>query len=266
VTEQDRTSRPLSGKRVLITRPRSQAGDMAARVEALGGEPIRLPTVDITEPADWSPVDRAIERFADYQWLVFTSSNGVHAFIQRLRQTGRDLRALGGCKLAATGPATADALRGYHLEPDLTPGEFNSEGLVATLRPLVAGQRVLLARADRGIDLLRQELGGVAQVDQVAVYSQRDAVLEPETPALRMLSRGEIDWVTLTSSNIAKVLIGALDAAAREHVRAGRTRLASISPRTSAVVRELGLPVAAEAKEYTTEGILTALCERAQQS
>ena len=253
-------SRPLFGKRVLITRPRHQAGDMAARVENLGGRAVLLPTVEIAEPADWSPVDRALDCLREYHWLVFTSSNGVHAFIKRLRHTGRDLRALGGLRLAVIGPATADALRAYHLEPDVTPDEFNSEGLAASLRQRVAGQRVLLARADRGIDLLREELAQVAQVDQTAVYSQRDALLEEDAKALRMLSGGEIDYVTLTSSNIAKALLQALDGAAREHIQAGRTRLATISPRTSATVREFGLPVAAEATEYTTEGVLTALC------
>jgi uroporphyrinogen III methyltransferase/synthase len=253
-------ARPLFGKRVLITRPRHQAGGLAARVEELGGQAVLLPTVEIGEPADWSAVDAALAQLHQYHWLVFTSSNGVTAFIARLRQRGRDLRALGGLKLAAIGPATADALRGYHLDPDVVPAVYNSEGLVQELREKVVGQRILLARADRGIDLLRQELSAGAQVDQVAVYAQRDAVAGPENPAWQMLRRGEIDCVTLTSSNIAAALIRGLDEEAKEHVRSGRTALVSISPRTSEVVRGLSLPIAAEAREYTTEGVLGALC------
>jgi uroporphyrinogen III methyltransferase/synthase len=255
---------PLFGKRVLLCRPRHQVSDMAARVEALGGEAVLLPVIEIHEPADWSPVDRALESIADYQWLVFTSTNGVHAFLSRLRKSGRDLRVLGQVKLAVIGPATADALRGYHLEPDVVPAEFNSEGLAASLRERVSGQRVLLARADRGIDLLRQELSQVATVDQVAVYQQSDVQLEAGSKALQMLGRGEIDYVTLTSSNIARALIQALDDAARQHVRAGRTALVSISPRTSSAVHDFGLPITAEAEVYTTEGVLKALCDLAR--
>ncbi len=258
-------SRPLFGKRVLVTRPRHQAADMVARVEELGGRAEVLSVVDIAEPADWGPVDEALARLGEYQWLVFTSSNGVHAFLRRLRHRGRDLRALGGLRLAVIGPATAEALRGYHLEPDVTPAEYNSEALAASLRPLAAGQRVLLARADRGIELLREELSAVARVDQVAVYAQRDAGWDDRPAALDPLALGEVDYVSLTSSNIARGLLRALGPAAREQVRSGRVRLVSISPRTSAAVREFGLPVAAEAEEYTTEGVLAAMCRLAAQ-
>src|SRR5207247_2025474 len=134
-----------------------------------------------------------------YQWLVFTSANGVHAFLRRLRQSGRDLRALGNLRLAAIGPATADVLRSYHLEPDLVPHEYCSESLAAALKSPAAGQRVLLARADRGRDLLRIELSAVAAVDQVAVYSQIDAI-DASSDVFDHLRRGEIDFVTLTSS------------------------------------------------------------------
>ena len=255
--------RPLFRKRVLVTRPRHQAGDMVRQLEAQGASAVVLPAVEIGEPADWGPVDRGIARLADFTWLVFTSANGVKVFFERLRQGGRDLRALARVKLAAIGPATAEALRAYHLEPDLMPTKYNSEGLAAALRPLVAGGRLLLARADRGLELLREELSRVADVEQVAVYSQRDAALEAGHPALEGLAKGEIDYVTLTSTNIARALLGALDARGREEVLAGRVGLVTISPRTSAAVREAGLPVAAEAAEYTTAGVVAALCRLA---
>ena len=250
--------RPLFGKRVLVTRPRHQAAGMVRRLELLGADPSVLPTVEIREPADWAPVDRALAELASYQWLVFTSTNGVHAFLRRLRQTGLDLRALGPLRLAAIGPGTAEALRGYHLEPDLVPAQYHSEGLAAALKERAAGQRVLLARADRGRDLLRDELAAVAAVDQVAVYSQVDAV-RPDPSVLDLLHRGEMDYVTVTSSNIARALAQALDAPARHWVACGRVRWVSISPHTSAAVREQGLPVAAEAVEYTPEGVIEAL-------
>lgn len=249
-------SRPLFGKTVLVTRPRRQASDMVRQVEALGGRAVVLPAVEVREPADWGPVDEAIGRLHVFGWLVFTSANGVQMFLSRLRHSGRDLRALGGRKLAAIGPATAEALRVYHLEPDVVPETFNSEGLVAALHEVVAGQRVLLARADRGLDLLREELSKVTGVEQIAVYSQRDADL-PELPE-------GIDFVSLTSSNIARSLLAALDDQARRRAERGEMKLVSISPRTSAAIREMGFPVAAEAEEYTTAGVLTAMCRLAQ--
>jgi uroporphyrinogen III methyltransferase/synthase len=188
--------------------------------------------------------------------LVFTSVNGVHAFVGRLRKSGRDLRALGGIRLAAIGPATADALRSYYLEPDLVPEEYRSESLAEGLKKQVRGQRVLLARADRGRDLLREELAKIAEVTQVAVYSQAD-VLKPES--LACLSRGQIDYVLLTSSNIARAFAAALDEKAREVIQADQVKLISISPVTSAAILEVSLPVAAEAKEYTSPGMVEAL-------
>ncbi|HYT94661.1 MAG TPA: uroporphyrinogen-III C-methyltransferase [Gemmataceae bacterium] len=250
--------RPLFGKRVLVTRPRRQAGDLVRRLELLGALPFVLPTVEIGPPVDWSPVDQALDRLRDYQWLVFTSSNGVHAFVERLRTRGRDLRALGGLRLAAIGPSTADALRGYYLEPDVVPAEYDSEGLVAALRERVAGQVVLLARADRGREVLRDELSKVAQVEQIAVYSQKDAV-DTAAPALDCFRRGEIEYVTVTSANIARALVRELDEVCRARLASGQVKLVSISPVTSAAVRELGLSVAAEATEYTMTGVIDAL-------
>jgi uroporphyrinogen III methyltransferase/synthase len=221
-----------------------------------------LPAVDIRPPDDWSAVDRVLEELTSFQWLVFTSVNGVHALIGRLRERGRDLRALGGLQLAVIGPSTADALRSYYLEPDLMPPEYCSESLAAVLKPRVAGQRVLLARADRGRDVLRQELAQVATVEQVAVYCQVDAVVA-DASVLDCLRRGEIDYITLTSSNIARALVRALDAPCRARIASGEVQLVSISPVTSAEIRQLGLPVAAEAKEATMTGIVEALVQLA---
>src|SRR5262249_26220831 len=176
------------------------------------------------EPADWGPVDEALAHLAEYQWLVFTSVNGVHAFIRRLRATGRDLRVLGHIRLAAIGPVTADALRAHHLEPDLVPQEYRSESLASALAERVAGQRVLLARADRGRELLREELGRVAHVDQVAVYSQEDAPVA-DSAILDLLRNGEIDYITLTSSNIARSLARSLAPEAHAAIAEGRVRL-----------------------------------------
>jgi uroporphyrinogen III methyltransferase/synthase len=250
--------RPLLGRHVVVTRPRQQAGDLVRRLEDLGATVSLLPAVEIRDPTDWGPVDAALARLASFQWLVFTSANGVHHFLKRLRQTGRDLRALGGLKLAVIGPATAEALRGYHLEPDLLPGEFRSEALAAALAERVQGQRVLLARADRGRELLREQLAAVAEVEQVAAYSQVDAP-EPDLQVVDAIRRGAVDFVLLTSSNIARAVVRLVGPEGEAQLREGRPGLVTISPVTSADVRALGLPVAAEARTYTAQGVVEAL-------
>lgn len=246
--------RPLFGRHVVVTRPRHQAGNLVRWLEDLGALVTVCPVIEIQDPPDWSAVDRAISRIESFDWLVFTSANGVQALLRRLRQVGRDLRALGGVRLAAIGPATAEALRGYQLEPDLVPPAYCSEALAAALKERVAGQRVLLARADRGRELLRDELQGVALVEQVAVYSQVDrAGGENRTLA------EDVEYVTLTSSNIARVFLQRLDEAGQERIRRGAVQLVSISPVTSRTIATLGFPVSAEAVEYTTAGVVAAL-------
>ncbi len=256
---------PLFGKRVLVTRPRPQADAMARRLEELGAVPRVLPAIAIREPADWGPVDHALHRLDAYDWLVFTSANGVQGLIQRLRVLRLDLRALGKLQLAAIGPGTAEALRSYYLEPDLVPDLFRSENLAMALKQRASGNRFLLARADRGREVLREELTSVGAVDQVAVYRQVDEVLNG-SPILEELAAGGIGYVTLTSSNIACVLLRSFDERIKKGIRAGQVKLVTISPVTSAVVREAGLPVAAEASAYTTEGVVEALIRLAGQA
>jgi uroporphyrinogen III methyltransferase/synthase len=250
--------RPLHGKRVLVTRPRAQAGELVQVLEGLGAVPLVLPALEIRPPADWTPVDKAIDNIGDFHWLVFTSVNGVEAFLGRLRQRGYDLRRLGGVRLAAIGPSTADALRAYHLEPDLVPPVYRSESLAAALKPHVVGQRVLLARADRGREVLRDELQHVAEVHQLAVYAQVDAV-QADAPILETLRNGEVDFVLMTSSNIARSLARIFDEACQQRLRLGPTRIVSISPVTSAALGQLGWPVAAEAVPYTIPAVIEAL-------
>lgn len=251
-------AQPLFGKRVVVTRPRNQAAEMVRRLERLGAITHLLPAVEVRDPRDWQPVDNAIDRLARFDWLVFTSVNGVERFFERLLHTGRDLRALGAIRLAAIGPSTAEALRKLHLTADVVPQSFRSEDLAATLKPLVAGRRVLLARADRGRELLREELAAVAEVEQIAVYSQVDAV-DPDSRVHLALSRGEINYITLTSANIARAVLKSLDDTCQLRIRTGVAKLVSISPVTSEAIREMGFEVAAEANVHTVDGLIDAL-------
>ena len=256
-------SRPLFGQRVLVTRPAHQAAGMVRKLEHLGAVVARMPVVEIRDVTDFTHIDRALEqlRRREWDWLVFTSANGVHALLRRLDARGRDLRDLGGVKLAAIGPKTADALRECHLRADVVPAStFSSEGLADALRPHVAGTRVLLARANRGRAELQDELAKVATVEQVAVYEQVDAAA-PEPRVLDALRRGEIRYVTLPSPNIARGVLGSFDDTIRGRVERGEVRLVAISPITGNAIRALGLPVAAEATSYTEDGLIDAVVE-----
>jgi len=258
--------RPLFGRRVLVTRPAHQAAGMVRKLEHLGAVVSRMPVVEVREPADPAPVDRALAqlRAGEWDWLVFTSANGVHALLRRLDLIGRDLRDLGRVQLAAIGPKTADALREHRLRADLVPATtFSSEGLLEALKPHVTGKRVLLARANRGRQLLRDALAAVATVQQVTVYDQVDTV-DPDAAVLDALRRGEIRYVTLPSSNIARGVLGGFDETIRGRVERGEIQLVAISPETGNAVRELGLSVAAEAATFTEDGLIQAVVDLAR--
>jgi uroporphyrinogen III methyltransferase/synthase len=251
---------PLFGQRIVVTRPAGESGRAAAALEALGAEVLVAPTVEIRPITDPRPLDEAIEHLADYDWLVFTSSNGVRSFLDRLGRRGRDLRALGHLRLAAIGPTTAAALAEFRLRADLVPESYRSEGLAEALGDAAKGRRILLARADRGRTLLRDELQHRAEVHQVAVYHNADAPALPDSVVARLLE-GSVDWITLTSSAIAARLHDLLPEAACRLI--GReVRLASLSPVTSETAARLGWEVAVEAAEATWEGLVRSLVER----
>ncbi len=251
------TARPLFGTRVLVTRPRDQAETLAERLTDLGAEVVFQPAVQISDPSDWEPVDRALRRLDQYDWLVFSSANGVAYLLNRLCQEHGDLRKLKDVKLAAIGPGTAEELSRHRVRADLVPDEYRAEALAGSLAQEAAGRRFLLARASRGREVLAEQLvaaGGL--VDQVVVYRSTD-VERPEPAVASALAAGRIDWVTVTSSAIAQALVRLLGEALRA------SRLASISPITSETLRRLGYPPAVEATQYTMAGLVEAIASAA---
>ena len=253
---------PLRGQTVLVTRPVGQADDMVRELERLGAEVFACPMLVIGPPPDLEAVTNVLADLPRYQLLAFTSGNGVRAFMSLLRQNGQDLRALGHVKLAAIGPNTAAALAAFHLQADLLPEVYRSEDLAAQLIPRVRGQRVLLARADRGRDVLPRQLAAVAEVTQIAVYSQV-ACTELPGPVRQLLASGRHLHVTLTSGNIARQFLALLPKDCTSRVGTG-IHLISISPVTTQAVREQGYQVAGEAKVYTPAGVVAALVEMEQ--
>ncbi|MHB1556537.1 MAG: uroporphyrinogen-III C-methyltransferase [Isosphaeraceae bacterium] len=251
---------PMFGRRIVVTRPEAELARSASSLEAMGAEVIAAPTVVVRPIPDPGPLDDAIGRLDSFDWLVFTSPNGVRFFVDRLEHLGRDLRALGRLRLAAIGTTTAEALAAYHLRADLVPDSFRSEALAAALADRAAGTRILLARADRGRTVLRDELEHLADVSQVPVYQNADADTLPDGLDDRIAS-GSVDWITLTSSAIARRLHALLSEPARQAV-GKRVRLASLSPVTSETARALGWEVAVEAREFTWHGLVRSLVEQ----
>jgi uroporphyrinogen III methyltransferase/synthase len=205
-------------------------------------------------------VDAAVDRLHEFDWLVFTSVNGVEHFLKRLWDRGDDLRKLAGLRLAAIGPATAAALEQFRLRADVVPDEYRAEGLVEALGPLVTGKRVLWAGADRGRDVLPDGLAASgATVVKVVTYRSRDVESLPPGVSNR-LETGDLDWVALSSPAIARRFAALLPEAARPHLGT-RLRLASISPVTTDAAHSAGLPVAAEATEFTWDGLVRAIAD-----
>ncbi|MBI1322319.1 uroporphyrinogen-III C-methyltransferase [bacterium] len=249
---------PLAGRCILLTRPEDDARRSESVLENLGAEVLIAPTIRVGPIADRSGLDDALGHLASYDWIVWTSANGVRFFFDRLFELGLDLRAVGHAKIAAIGPATSEALKRYGLNADVVPATFRSEDLADALLPHVSGKSVLLARADRGRTVLLDRLEPVASdVRQVAVYTNEDM---PEWPVEieKVLEEDRVDWVTLTSSAISR-RFASLYAKLRPAEKSGRLKFASISPITSQAAREAGLEPTVEANQFTMEGLLDAI-------
>jgi uroporphyrinogen III methyltransferase/synthase len=239
----------------VVTRARGQAGDLSARLRSLGAEAIEFPTIEIRPPADWTPLDNAIENLAAYDWLIFTSANGVRYFVERLDRSSADLRSL-RARICTIGPATRRAVESLHLKVDLMPEEYVAESLLRAFEPHeIAGKRMLLPRAAVARDLVPAELTRRgARVDVVEAYR----TVIPEDAAARaraIFSSGrKPDWITFTSSSTVKNF---LDAAGRDVLNG--VRIASIGPVTSATIRKHGLETTAEAAPFTVDGLVEAI-------
>jgi len=248
-------ARPLYGSTVLVPGSKRTSTKLRDYLTSLGANVILAPAIQIAGPEDWAPVDTALDHMSEYDWLVFSSANGVDFLMQRLLDNGGDVRRLGNTKLAAIGPGTAERLAEYQLRADLVPETFTAEALAEALSQQTSGQRFLLARASRGRDVLANQLRAAgAEVTQIVIYASID-VDEPDAGVSDALTAGDIDWVTVASSATAS----SLDRLYGRSLE--KARLASISPLTSAALRELGYEPAAEASVHTMRGIADAILE-----
>lgn len=249
----------LSGRHIIITRPREQADDFALQLEAAGARVTIMPTIKIAPLETWADVDDCVNRLASFDWIVFTSVNGVRAFARRLDALHATWDRRGRARIAAIGPATATALEEQGVTVDMMPTEYVAEAVADGLGN-VAGQHILLLRADIARRTLAEDLRlRGAEVEEVAVYRTVSVPAE-EMDLAFLLSTDRPDAITFTSSSTVRGFIDSVTKAGYEPRHALHDiALAAIGPITATTLREYGLEPVIVAEEYTTQGILQAL-------
>ena len=249
--------RPLLGKRIVVTRTRKQASVLSNKLRALGAHVIELPTIRIEPPTNLREFAELVQDAHIYDWIVFTSANGVEAFFGIFFKLYDDVREIGGVRIAAIGPATAQRVKDYHLHVDLQPEEFVAEAVVREFKKQgsIENVRILLVRAEKARDVLLKELSAAgAIVDEAFAYRT-----VPETRdtsgAQRQLAQDGADLITFTSSSTVENFF------ALGLPRPKGMRIASIGPITSKTVRDLGYNVDVEARRHDIDGLVQAISE-----
>jgi uroporphyrinogen III methyltransferase / synthase len=254
-------ARPLDGRTIVVTRAATQAARFVELLEAAGARVLEAPAIAIEAPESWAPLDAALDAIETFTWVVFTSVNGVAMVDRRLAVRGLAWAALAAGRVAAIGPATADALGEHGVRVDVVPGEYRAEALAARLRGVVGpGDRVLLARAARTRDVLPRDLKRFgADVVEVPAYRTRRA--EDGAARLRQaLAEGAVDAVTFTSSSTARNFAELFGEEERARLLRGVT-VASIGPVTAATAAEYGLVTEVMPAEYTIRALARALAD-----
>ncbi len=255
-------TRPLFGKRVLVTRAKSQASELSDRIRAQGGDPIECPTIAIGPPDDWGDVDEAIAQLATYQWVVFTSVNGVKAFMQRLGSHGRDVRALAGLRVCCIGPRTADEVSAFGISADLMATTYQAEGLVEVMEQAgVAGQRVLIARAAEAREVLPDALRRLGAYVRIAKVYKAVAPMTERERVRQMFGDQLIDVVTFASSSTVRNFLQLFDGTDDLKKNLNGTIIASIGPITAQTIRDVGLDVHVMAAQNTIPALVQSLVD-----
>ena len=249
----------MFGKKIVVTRARAQASDLVEQLHQLGADVLEFPTIRIEPPTEMEPLYQAVEKLAQYDWLIFTSVNGVDSFFNALGQKGRDARALATVKVAAIGPATTGRLAEHGIKADLVPPQYIAESIVESLKTVdnLNGKKILLARADIARTDLRDQLQNLgAAVNDISVYR----TVPDNTPSdeiVEALRTDEIDYITFTSSSTVTNFADQIDI---RLLSGTKTKIASIGPVTSATAQTLGLKVDIEAEEFTIGKLIEAIC------
>ena len=251
---------PLAGKRILVTRARSQAGQLSAKLQALGAEAIEIPAIEIVPPDSFETLDDALRRLTQYQWLILTSINAVHVLRERLEFMNLAVSELSHLKIAAVGAATTQALREFGLVVSVTPDEYVTESLLDAIGDQVTGSRVLLIRAAVARDIIPETLSARgARLDVVDAY--RNVIPEGSVQQIvELFSSTERapDAATFTSSSTVTNFFALLQCAGMDKAHAGMKAI-SIGPITSQTLRDHNWEPAAEADPHDLQGLVAAV-------
>jgi len=254
-------NRPLLGKKIIVTRARAQASDFSTLLEGYGAIPIQFPTIETIPPESWDGLDSAIEGLAGYDWIIFTSVNGVRSFLERLRVKGKDVRDLKGVRICTIGPKTAAEIERLGIGIDFVPPEYRAEAVVEGLKEMgIKGKRALLPRAADARNVLPDELKEMGvELEVVEVY--RTVSPSEKTNVIRRLMKdGEIDVITFTSSSTVNNFVGMFDKKDIPKLINGVV-IASIGPVTAKTADDLGLKSVIVPKDYTMEALAEAINE-----
>ena len=257
-------NRPLLGKTIVVTRAREQASNLVDSLAQMGANCISVPCIQVAEPEDDASrrqLEQAIEGIQAYQWIVFTSVNGVNFFFDKLEKAGKDTRVLAHAKFACIGPATAEKLKSHGITADVIPDTYRAESVAAAFENLDINQkRVLLPRARAARPVLPQELRKMgAKVDEIPVYDTQAVAHDPQG-LIQDLKSGNIHMVTFTSSSTVKNFAALLPKNQIPDLMA-QTAVACIGPITADTAKDLGFTVALTADTYTIPGLCEAICK-----
>lgn len=253
--------RPFAGRRIVVTRARQQAGVLAQRIEALGGEVIEFPTIEIVPPESFAALDGAVRQIESYRWIIFTSVNSVNAFIGRLQLAGKAAADLANARVAAVGAQTAKWLADAGVAVATIPSSYRAEGILASLDPAeLAGKRVLIPRAAKARDVLPDTLRGWGATVDVAEAYRTVAPTFDAAGVLRRFRRGDIDIVTFTSSSTVSNLVQLCGGGSLAAI-VGTATIASIGPITAQTIEELGGQVTVMAQQFTIDGLIGAMID-----
>jgi uroporphyrinogen III methyltransferase/synthase len=251
----------LRGKRILVTRARSQALSLVQRIESLGGEVVEFPTIEIRPPESYDRLDQSINQIGIYDWLMFTSVNGVEQFLNRFEKLGKNIADLAGIEVGAIGPETAKRLTAAQIQPSLVPKRYQAEGILeALISETVLGKRILIPRAAKARDILPETLRQWgARVDVVEAY--QTVLPQVDVSALcKALREGTIDMITFTSSSTATNFAAMLRDQDLPRLLS-RAVIACIGPITRKTVEDLGMRPEVVSEEFTIPGLVSAMVD-----